>query len=376
MIKISHILPITGEASGIVSVVKDVILKSQKICTIEVVSTNASDTNYFPYSDFNISHVKANWVNILALILKIAFRKNRKIYGVVHLHTFWNPKLLLHFCMLTRFSEKSVIVPHGNFSQQALSKSPIKKNIYTWVSKFLLPDNLQVIALTDAEEIESRSVLPRHIKSVSVIPNFIETNTKLYPPQKTYHKRKIIKFLYVGRIDIEHKGIDLMLNSLGDLLSTGFEDFSVSIVGPNRSKNDEEVLQKLITKNKLEKKIEIVGSVKRGQLGNYYLSSDYLLMFSRYEGLPMVAIEALASGLPLIVTRETNVGGVIESNAAGYVLSNKNDEKYDDFKDFIFSSGMGNRSLRENAYSCFLQNFTWMSVRQKYNQLYNVNLNE
>ena len=72
------------------------------------------------------------------------------------------------------------------------------------------------------------------------------------------------------------------------------------------------MLQKLITKNKLEKKIEIVGSVKRGQLGNYYLSSDYLLMFSRYEGLPMVAIEALASGLPLIVTRETNVGGVIE----------------------------------------------------------------
>ncbi len=48
---------------------------------------------------------------------------------------------------------------------------------------------------------------------------------------------------------------------------------------------------------------------------------DAFVYMSRWEGLPLAVVEALASGLPVVVTEATNVADLIETYGAGWVAT-------------------------------------------------------
>src|SRR5690606_30927743 len=60
---------------------------------------------------------------------------------------------------------------------------------------------------------------------------------------------------------------------------------------------DQELLERLIKKYEL-KNVELVGPTSN--IGLYYSEASFLVMTSRFEGLPMTLIEAQSYGLPII----------------------------------------------------------------------------
>jgi glycosyltransferase involved in cell wall biosynthesis len=82
----------------------------------------------------------------------------------------------------------------------------------------------------------------------------------------------------------------------------------------------------LIKRLNIEACVEFVGYKKPDEIARYMNQSDLFLLFSFYEGMPNVIIEALACGLPVV---STNVGAVFNmiQNDMGVVLKSNSEEE-------------------------------------------------
>ena len=92
------------------------------------------------------------------------------------------------------------------------------------------------------------------------------------------------------------------------------------IVGSGKEKQK---LIDLINKLNLNKKIKIIENVKRNDLVNYYRNASVLIVPSRDEGGPRVALEALYLEVPVL---STNVGHM-DSILPQELLAKKNDQE-------------------------------------------------
>lgn len=98
--------------------------------------------------------------------------------------------------------------------------------------------------------------------------------------------------LSVGRLE-KVKGFDLLIKSWKNVNS------NLLIVGTGKEYNN---LKSLISSYKLDKKIKIINEVSQDKLIDLYKKASVLLVASRSEGGPRVALEALNCGVPVLST--------------------------------------------------------------------------
>jgi len=124
------------------------------------------------------------------------------------------------------------------------------------------------------------------------------------------HKR----ILAVGRLTYQ-KGFDLLLDAWADFCKKDSE-WILRIIGQGK----EESSLKLKAKNlKISDRIEFIKATK--SIEYYYKTSSFFCMSSRFEGLPMVLLEAQAYGLPIIsFDCDTGPSELIEHNINGYLV--------------------------------------------------------
>jgi glycosyltransferase involved in cell wall biosynthesis len=103
----------------------------------------------------------------------------------------------------------------------------------------------------------------------------------------------------VGRLE-KVKGFDLLIQSWVNIK----ED--LIIIGSGKEYDS---LINLITKHNLETKIKIIDEMSQEELTNYYKNASMLVISSRSEAVPRVALEALYQEIPVI---STNVGHMPE----------------------------------------------------------------
>ncbi|UKK51888.1 glycosyltransferase [Prevotella sp. E13-17] len=108
------------------------------------------------------------------------------------------------------------------------------------------------------------------------------------------------KFLAVGRFSPLHKGFDLLIQAFA-LFAKKNSEWTLDIVGEG---DEEQSYRSLIAQNHLEDRITIHPFTDHIQ--TYYSEAQVYVLSSRWEGLPLVLIEAMAHGLP-IVSSDLNV---------------------------------------------------------------------
>lgn len=104
------------------------------------------------------------------------------------------------------------------------------------------------------------------------------------------------RFLTVGRFTPLHKGIDLLIEAF-HLFAQKNHDWMLDIVGEGK---EEPKYKALISKYKLEDRVTIHPFTN--QIQNYYSNAQVYVLSSRWEGMPLVLVEAMSHGLPIITS--------------------------------------------------------------------------
>lgn len=127
-------------------------------------------------------------------------------------------------------------------------------------------------------------------KDVIAIPNPMPNETKY---KADLSKKNIV---VVSRIDIIHKGLDMLLE-VATRLPAGW---TISIAGKAQTAEEEQKFMSMIDKAGLNETVKLEGALLGDALDGFYASGSMFLMTSRFEGFPLTLGEAMAHGLPVI----------------------------------------------------------------------------
>ena len=203
-----------------------------------------------------------------------------------------------------------VIVPHGELTTLAQKKKHLKKTVANILLFNRFVDGAAGIQCLSEQELKNTQFGKKKFIGFNGI-GLPDRDKESFSEKKTH-------FIYIGRLDHFHKGLDLMIEAVcmsADYLRSNH--VRLEIYGPDYKGRYARV-DDMIHKYKVEDIVylhhEIKGEEKRIKL----LSADIFIQTSRFEGMPLGILEALAYGLPCLVTEGTNLGQDISSYDAGW----------------------------------------------------------
>jgi len=174
-------------------------------------------------------------------------------------------------------------------------------------------------------------------KEIEVIPTGIDIDRfargdgKKARDEMGLENEKII--LHVGRV-VKEKNLDLMVDA-APLLLKKVPDAVFVIVGNGPYKD---ALKQKVRQANLENSFIFTGFVEDEKLPDYYHAADIFAFPSKYETQGIVAIEAMAAGLPVVAARVRSLPEIVEDRRCGFLFD------ADDARDFAEKMAMALQS--------------------------------
>ncbi len=199
-------------------------------------------------------------------------------------------------------------------------RSRLRRGYYIWLERaanFLLADQVIFVSANVREQALRMRLTPR--SRSQVVENGIDLNAFQNPDssaeaarQELGVSRDVLVFSFVGRLDLQ-KGVDVLLGAAASMAET--LPFEMWIIGDGnlRPASEEEV-----SRLGLEGQVRFLGW--RQDIPALLSASDVFVLPSRYEGMSFTLLEALAAGVPSVVTDVGEAGRLVKKATCGLVV--------------------------------------------------------
>jgi len=118
------------------------------------------------------------------------------------------------------------------------------------------------------------------------------------------------------------KGLDRLLKGLGCLRKRNPDArFTLLVVG----RGDEKAYGRLARDLGLGHAVVFAGAVAREKLPEFYLAGDGYAMLSRFDTFGMVVLEAMAAGLPVLISGRVGARDLVREGVNGFIIENPDD---------------------------------------------------
>jgi glycosyltransferase involved in cell wall biosynthesis len=212
-----------------------------------------------------------------------------------------------------------VIFAHGSLRKEGIRhKSALIKLAYLAVMERKNLSGAVRVVFNGADELEGslwshRGVVMRNSIDPAQLDASGEDAERLFPAIAGK-----IRFLFLGRLDVKHKGLDFLLESFS-AATRQRDDVALILAGPDE-RGDREVLRDLIARFGLERSVVFTGVVSGAVKAAVLRSADVFVLPSRFEGgSPISALEGLYVGLPIILTPGIGLSDEVVANRLGMV---------------------------------------------------------
>ncbi len=154
-----------------------------------------------------------------------------------------------------------------------------------------------------------------------VLPNVVNLDMFHINEKNTYATSHAPTIIHISCFEDKSKNISGLLESLKIIDDKGI-DFKCKLIGEGM---DLDLMKEKAKELQLINKVSFTGLLQGQALADELSSGDFLVLSSNYENMPVVILEALASGLPVV---STNVGGIKEmiDDTKGILVEPRNKE--------------------------------------------------
>jgi glycosyltransferase involved in cell wall biosynthesis len=265
----------------------------------------------------------------------------------------------------------------GAVKYQSLVEIPQVANTRLRIEREILERANCVVATSPQEQETLRSLVSTR-GQIEIIP--CGTDTDNFRLTSKAHARTHLKLgthekviLYVGRFD-ERKGIETLVRACALLKEKNIPNLKLIIVGgssANMPDGDERKrIENIVNDLGLKDNTLFAGRIGHDILPMYYTASDVCVIPSHYEPFGLVAIEAMACGVPVVAS---NVGGLkftIIPEETGLLVEPKDTEAFARSIYRILFDDLWVRKMRKQASANVNQRFSWAGVTIQLSELY------
>lgn len=138
---------------------------------------------------------------------------------------------------------------------------------------------------------------------------------------------KIPKIGAIGRM-VEKKGFDTLINAC-EILKKKKQSFYLEIAGSGPLYND---LKRQIDTKNLSEKIHLIGAIPHDQIPDWLKEKDIFVLPCKrdkhgdMDGIPVVLMEAMAIGVPVISSKISGIPELVEDGISGLLIDENNAE--------------------------------------------------
>ena len=239
-------------------------------------------------------------------------KRQAKEVDVVHLHSVWQNYNIIFAKYLKSINKPYVVTIHSGLTEDRIKQSRYRlKLLYHKLFQKSIFDNAAGIHAITREEMTDISKFTSN-KNIFFVQNGIDLdNFKL--EVKTYHESmNQINFGYLGRFGQE-KNIYSLIMALSLLSANELENLKCYLIGPIDGEGKR--LQQLVSTLGLEGTVEFTGPLYGNEKYDKLKSLDFYVHPAYSDVVSIAVMEAMASGLPSIITRTSQVSYYYDSNA-------------------------------------------------------------
>jgi UDP-glucose:(heptosyl)LPS alpha-1,3-glucosyltransferase len=176
--------------------------------------------------------------------------------------------------------------------------------------------------------------------------------------------------LVFASMNFEIKGLDTILEALGRLKASGVSARLI-VAG----KGNENKYARLARDAGVAANVIFTGRLDKDTLIRHYLAGDAYIMLSVFDTFGMVVLEAMAAGLPVIVSGNVGAKDVVREGENGFVIDDVRDTHHIASKIRLMTRPATRRTMSQAALDTVRQN-TWADAAEKYARLYGAIIEE
>ena len=292
-----------------------------------------------------------------------ALDQNISSFDLIHIHYMWTWTTLRAASAARRQEVPYILAPRGMLVSDLIRRrSLFAKRV--WLAFFGARDvaNAAAIHVTSERELNDMDEVGLRYRRASILPNGVDLGEHHIQTTPTVAEFKAPYLLFLGRISWK-KGLDRLIRALpmipdAELVIAGYDELRY-----------QEVVEHLADECRVRNRVHFVGPIE-GQLKMRVLRNAACLVLPSYnENFGMVVVEAMSSAIPVVLTPEVGLAGVVESSGCGLVASGEPFELAQAINHILRHPDQA-KAMGNAGYRIARDNFSWNAIAQDAVALY------
>ena len=161
---------------------------------------------------------------------------------------------------------------------------------------------------------------------------------------------------------IERKGLQFVISKMGKIIKDNRRKIKLIVVGDGPYRKQ---LESLVIENHLEQYIIFEGYKDKAEIVKYYQEADIFILPSQKEGMPNVVLEAMACGLPIVISPCEGSEELVTNN--GIIVEQ---ERFVDELGKLLQDSLLMKEMAFASRKKAVEEFSWKGIVAQYLELF------